>query len=115
MREEAGKAIVKISGERAIASLSPVAAGKNWLACKEAAELLGELGGVGAIPPLMRLLEHEQISVRRSAVKALGRVGDEAEDLLQFALHDNASSVRDAATVALMRCSPASKQKAGQF
>jgi HEAT repeat protein len=50
---------------------------EDWLVREAAADLLGKIGDVRAVEPLMQRLEHDKdTGVKELAIKALGLIGD---------------------------------------
>ncbi len=76
---------------------------KDWSVRQDAAGALGELGDVGAIPPLVDVLQKDEHGyVRSAAAKALGKIGDPcAVEPLIAALRDGNVNVRSSAVEAL--------------
>jgi HEAT repeat protein len=74
----------------------------EWFVVRNAADLVGELGILDAIPALGRATEHDDPRVRGSVALALGKLGTpEAGRYLRTALRDNDRDVRLAAARAI--------------
>lgn len=74
----------------------------RWYFVRNIIHILGRISDKSAIEPLGRVLSHEDIRVRREAVRSLGMIGGpQARDLLITALKDNDSSVRTSSARAL--------------
>jgi HEAT repeat protein len=74
----------------------------RWYFVRNIIHIIGRIGDKSAIEPLGRILNHEDIRVRREAVRALGMIGGpQARDLLIKALKDSDGSVRTSSARAL--------------
>jgi HEAT repeat protein len=69
----------------------------------DAAEVLGKIGDLRAVEPLIAALSDEDLGVRQCATDALGKIGDPraVEPLINSALLDESLSVRERAARAL--------------
>ena len=89
---------------RVVASLVRALSDSTAAVRKEAAEALGRLKAVAAVPGLIRGLNDEDASVRQTLVRALARIEDDrAADGLIAALNDPSRQVRNYAAEALGR------------
>ncbi len=89
---------------RVVASLVRALSDSTAAVRKEAAEALGRLKAVAAVPGLIRGLDDEDASVRQTLVQALARIEDDrAADGLIAALNDPSGQVRNYAAEAIGR------------
>jgi HEAT repeat protein len=71
-------AIVRGFGVRAVTRLGPLVSSPHWTAQRNAAELLGDIGGAEAVPLLQPLLRGVDARVIAAAVRALAGISDPA-------------------------------------
>jgi len=89
-------------GKGDIKALSKHLEDPRWYFVRNIIHILGRIGDRSAIEPLGRVLNHQDIRVRREAVRALGMIGGpQARDILIKALRDNETSVRTSSAKAL--------------
>jgi HEAT repeat protein len=70
--------IIRSYGDRAISRLAPLTSSANWIAQRNAADLLGETGSAEAVPLLQPLLRGRDARVTAAAVRALSNIKDPA-------------------------------------
>jgi len=67
----------------------------RWYFVRNIIHILGRIGDRSSVEPLGKVLNHQDIRVRREAVRALGTIGGhQARDLLIRVLEDSDSSIR---------------------
>ena len=85
-----------------------------WVVRKAAAQVLGEIGDVRAVEPLIVALKNKHEDLRKTAAEALGKIGDaRAVEPLRVALKDEDRDVRKAAAKALGKIGDARAVRAG--
>ncbi len=96
-------------GKADIKAISKHLDNPRWYFVRNIIHILGRIGNRTALEPLGKILNHEDIRVRREAVKSLGMIGgQQARDLLIKALNDNDSTVRTSSARALSAMKDAS-------
>jgi HEAT repeat protein len=89
-------------GIEAVPALCAALDNENWYVVLAACTLLGEIGDPRAVDPVIRIMEHPRLEIRRKAINTLGELGgSRAADVLLDALQKN--DVRMTAVSALGR------------
>jgi HEAT repeat protein len=74
-RKNLSEALIS-QGEAALAAIIATLNDDRWEVLRNAAQILGEIRAAAAIEPLRELLQHRDLRVRREALRALTRIGD---------------------------------------
>lgn len=96
-------ALSEIGGPAAVSSLMEVLESENeeWSIRDNAAEALGKIGDIAAVPGLIRTLSYNDESVRREAARALRQIGSNAVPQLVEALRSAEGDLRRRITAQL--------------
>jgi hypothetical protein len=85
-------------GDKAIAAVAENVDHPKWYVVRNAVSILGQTGKPGCVPHLRRALSHEDVRVRKEALRALASIRtDGAVELLCDSLNDGDTSVCKAA------------------
>ncbi len=85
-------------GDKAIGAVADKIDHPKWYVVRNAVSILGQTGKAGCVPHLRRALSHEDVRVRKEALKALASIRtDEAVELLCNSLNDGDASMCKAA------------------
>ncbi|MGQ9636817.1 MAG: HEAT repeat domain-containing protein [Thermodesulfobacteriota bacterium] len=91
-------------GKNSIELFLPFLEDKRWFLVRNIIYILGRIGKEKAIPYVQKVLNHEEVRVRREAVQALGLIGgSKAISLLIKALNDKDARIRAMAATNLGR------------
>jgi HEAT repeat protein len=104
LSEAAGKALRRIGPPETVVRLTRVLLEGDDRMAAGAEEALVAIGQ-SAVGPLLKAVRWPYTRARRSAVRALGRIGDVAAiDVLRSVVNDRDRTVREAAVAALQTC-----------